>query len=217
MAAYSLARLEEIDEISDGRVPWRPLRHHLGIRSFGINAFTAPNAGDRLINEHHEAEEGDMQQEELYLVYQGHARFELDGETVDAPARTLVYVPPEVTRTAFAEEPNTTLLAVGGTPGEAYFVFGWELWRTLQPLFEAGEYEEVAERGRELVEANPDLPMPFYNLACAEAKLGRREDAIEHLRRAVELFDGFREYAAGDSDFDSIREDPEFQRLLAAG
>jgi mannose-6-phosphate isomerase-like protein (cupin superfamily) len=113
MSGYSVARLDEIDEIDDGRVPWRPVRHHLGMTSFGMNAFTAPNAGDRLINEHDESHD---ESEEVYLVTQGRARFELDGEHLDAPAGTFVYVKPEVTRTAFAEEPGTTLLAVGGVP-----------------------------------------------------------------------------------------------------
>ena len=58
--------------------------------------------------------------EELYLVHQGRATFELDGERVDAPAGTLVFARPGVKRTAFAEEPETTLLALGGTPGKAY-------------------------------------------------------------------------------------------------
>src|SRR4051795_5525404 len=40
MAVWSSAHLEEIDEISDGRVPWRPLRAHFGVSSFGANVFT---------------------------------------------------------------------------------------------------------------------------------------------------------------------------------
>ncbi len=76
--------LEEIEEITDGRCPWRPVRHHLGIKSFGINAWTAREAGDRLINEHDEADTED-QQEELYFVQDGRARFELDGESSTRP------------------------------------------------------------------------------------------------------------------------------------
>ena len=119
MSGYAVAQIDEIDEISDGRCPWRPVRFHFGITSFGVNAFTAHQVGDRLINEHDESQEHDLQ-EELYLVQRGRATFELDGERVDAPAGTLVFVRPEVKRTAFAEEPGTTLVAVGGTPGKAY-------------------------------------------------------------------------------------------------
>ena len=117
MSGYTVAQLDQIDEVSDGRCPWRPIRQHLGIMSFGANAFTAREAGDRLINEHDEAEED--AHEELYLVQAGRARFELDGEQVDAPAGTFVFASPGVKRTAFAEEPGTTLIALGGTPGQA--------------------------------------------------------------------------------------------------
>ena len=57
MSGYTVAHLDEIDEISDGRCPWRPVRQHFGIMSFGINAWTARDAGDRIINEHDEDEE----------------------------------------------------------------------------------------------------------------------------------------------------------------
>ena len=66
MATWTTARLDEIEEISDGRVPWRPVRHHFGIASFGINVFTGKEAGDRIINEHDESDDG---HEELYLVH----------------------------------------------------------------------------------------------------------------------------------------------------
>ena len=114
MSEYAVARLEDIDEISDGREPWRPLRHHFGITSFGITAWTGREAGDRIINEHDEEGED----EELYFVHSGRARFELDGERVDAPAGTFAFARPGVRRTAFAEEPGTTILALGGTPGQ---------------------------------------------------------------------------------------------------
>ena len=108
MADWRVARLDEIEESTDGRAPWRPVRHELGIRSFGVNAWTGHAAGDRIINEHDEG--GPDDPEELYVVVQGRARFELDGETVDAPAGTLVFVPPGIMRTAFAEEPETAIL-----------------------------------------------------------------------------------------------------------
>src|SRR5215831_14329845 len=116
-------------------------------RRFGVNAFTAHQVGDRLINEHDESQEHDLQ-EELYLVQRGRATFELDGERVDAPAGTFVFARPSVKRTAFAEEPGTTIVAIGGTPGKAYESFGWETWAPLNPLYQAGEYAEAADRGR---------------------------------------------------------------------
>ena len=168
MSGYAVAQIDEIDEIDDGRVPSRPLRFHFGITSFGVNAFTAHQVGDRLINEHDESDEADLQ-EELYLVQRGRATFELDGERVDAPAGTLVFTRPGVKRTAFAEEPGTTLVALGGTPGKAYEAKGGELWMPLHHLYEAGKYDQAADRGREAIEAHPEYPAPLYNLACCES------------------------------------------------
>ena len=85
MTDYSVSQLSEIEILDDGRCPWRPVRHHFGITSFGVNAFTGSNVGDRIINEHDEADE----HEELYVVQQGRARFELEGNEIDAPAGTL--------------------------------------------------------------------------------------------------------------------------------
>jgi tetratricopeptide (TPR) repeat protein len=211
VSSYAVARLDQIDELSDGRCPWRPVRHHFGITAFGINAWTAGEAGDRIINEHDETDDGN---EELYLVLRGRAVFELDAERMDAPAGTLVFVQPEVKRTAFAEEPGTTIIAVGGVPGKAYEPLGWEVWAELRPLYEAGEYAEAADRGRELLEVHGQYPGLAYNLACCESLAGRTTDAVEHLRQAIEQSEQFRPYAKDDSDFDPIREEPAFKELI---
>src|SRR3954468_12097876 len=151
MSGYARAHLNDIDEVTDGRCPMRPVRMHLGITSFGINAWTAKAAGDRLINEHDEA---DTESEELYLVQRGRAVFEVDGERFEAPAGTFVSVRPEARRTAFAKEPGTTLVAIGAVPGKAYVPEGWEVWAPLRPLFEAGDYAAVIEQGRAAIEAD---------------------------------------------------------------
>jgi tetratricopeptide (TPR) repeat protein len=213
VSGYVVSRLDQIDEVTDGRCPLRPVRHHFGITSFGVNAWTAREAGDRIINEHDESEDEDSQ-EELYLVQQGHATFELDGERVDAPAGTLVFAAPGVKRTAFAEEPGTTILAVGGTPGKAYEPQGWEIWAPLRPLYESGEYAETADRLRELVDAHPEYPDLVYNLACCESLAGRADDAIGHLGLAIDRKEHFRSFAASDSDFDPIRDEPAFRELV---
>ena len=212
MGRYRVARLDEIEEVTDGREPWRPVRHHLGITAFGITAWTGAETGDRIINEHDEA---DDEQEELYVVQRGRAVFELDGERVDAPAGTFVHVLPGVKRTAFAEEPGTTILAIGGTPGQAYDPVGWELWGPVNALYEAGDYAAASDRAREIAEANPQYGGLFYNLACCESLAGRTDDAIEHLGRAIELSPRFRAFAERDTDLDALREEPGFRQLLA--
>ena len=210
MSDYEVRHLEDIEEITDGRCPWRPVRYELGITSFGVNAFTGRNAGDRLINEHDEEGED----EELYMVVSGRARFTLGEDTVDAPSGTFVFARPGLTRTAFAEEPGTTLLAIGGRPGEAYEPQGFELWAPLVPLYQEGRYDEAADRAAPIADAHPEYPGIAYNTACIESLAGRSEQAIAHLRQAVEGSERFREYARGDSDLDAIRDDPRFMELM---
>jgi tetratricopeptide (TPR) repeat protein len=213
MARSAVARLDEIDEIDDGRCPFRPVRHHFGIMTFGVNAMTARSDGDRLINEHEEAEADSS--EELYVVVSGHARFELDGEIHDAPAGTFVHVPAGIKRTAFAEEAGTTVLALGGGPrGEPYEPKGWELFAPLFPLFESGDYEEGADRAQALIADDPPYAAVYYNTACFEARAGRVDAALAHLRRAVELSPSSAELARGDDDLAALREQPGFAELV---
>jgi len=210
MSRYAVTQLTEIDEINDGRCPLRPVRHHFGIMSFGVNTWTGKGAGDRIINEHDEADEN----EELYLVQHGHATFELDGERVDAPAGTFVFASPGVKRTAFAEEPETTIVAIGGTPGEVHEPSGFEVWSPLSRLYEGGEYAKAAEFGRELADAHPEYAALLYNVACCESLAGQKAEAIDHLRLAIERSERFRAFAAGDSDFEAIKDDPAFKELV---
>jgi tetratricopeptide (TPR) repeat protein len=215
MSGYGVAQIDEIDEITDGRCPWRPVGFNFGITAFGVNAFTGHEVGERIINEHDESQEHDLQ-EELYLVQQGRATFELDGERLDAPTGTLVFAQPGVKRTAFAEEPETTIVALGGVPGKAYEPKGGELWMPLQHLYDSGKYAEAADQGRELIEAHPEYSGPLYNLACCESLAGRKEDAIKHLRLAIDGNESFRPMAAEDSDFAAIRDEAAFKELVSS-
>ena len=105
------------------------------------------------------------------------------------------------------------MLAVGSTVGEAYHGGGWEVWAPFHPQFEAGEYEAVIETARETLEAS-GYAAPLYNLACCEALLGRKEDAIGHLRTAFEKRPGLRDLAKEDTDLDSLRDEPAFVALV---
>ena len=211
MSAYKVARLDEIEEVSDGRCPFRRVRHELGITAFGINAWTAREAGDRIINEHTQDDE-----EELYLVTTGHAIFEIGDEKVDAPAGTFVFVSPDARRTAFAEEAATTVLAIGGVVGKAYEPDGWDVWAPVMPLYQAGDYDRAVELLKPAVEENPQYLNLLYNLACMESLAGRAEDAIEHLRLGIERAPRFRDAAKQDSDFDAIRDEPGFKELVGS-
>jgi quercetin dioxygenase-like cupin family protein len=123
-------RTAKLDDIPlgehNGQEDWLPIRHALGVRAFGINAWRA-DRGQQVIGEHVEREDSPSEHEELYLVLDGRAMFTVDGETVDAPRGTLVHVPdPGSSRGAVAQEDGTVVLVVGGEPGAAFAVSRWE-------------------------------------------------------------------------------------------
>jgi hypothetical protein len=92
--------------------------------------------------------------------------------------------------------------------------FAPELWAPVRPLYDAGKYAEAADAGRELIDAHPGLAYLHYQVACCESLAGRTDDAVEHLRQAIDRWEGCREMAKGDSDFDPIRSEPAFMELV---
>jgi len=120
------------------------------------------------------------------------------------------------------------VFAAGGYPmvhGEASQELAlWDVltWATAQPaikglvVYEAGDYAQVVERGRELIDANAPSALLAYNVACCESLTGHRAEALTHLRTAVELSDMFRDYARNDSDLDAIREEPAFEEIVGS-
>jgi hypothetical protein len=205
---WQVTRLEDIER----RGRDIPVREHLGIHAFGINAYT-PSENGTLIGEHNEEGSG---QEELYIVVEGNATFEVDGETIDAPAGTFVFVGPEARRKATGEG---IVLAVGATPGEAYEGIDWgDAWSFHQESMAAyGEqrYADALEAVRGGLERMPDHAGFHYNYACFATLAGDTSDeTIDHLRRSVELFPRFGEQARKDDDFAAIRDDPRFEDAL---
>src|SRR6185503_1961863 len=165
-----------------GDLRWKPVRRTLGIEAFGMNAYTGEKPGDDVVERHSEET---LRHEEVYVVLSGRASFELDGETLDAPAGTIVFLrDPSVRRYATAAEPSTTVLAVGGRPGEAYTPSAWEWY------FEAERFRQPF----------PDHAGVLYSTACWEALAGRPDDAWTTLQRAIELDPRSREWALRDDD-----------------
>jgi tetratricopeptide (TPR) repeat protein len=201
--AFRTLRLDDLEPIHAGGLHWLPLRHELGVHAFGVNAYKGPAAGDDVIEEHTEERLG---HEELYVVLTGRARFMLDGEALDAPAGTVVFLPdPAMRRHAVAEEPGTTVLAVGGKPGEGYEVSAWE-WRfRAQRHFVAREWRQAEAIVRERLGEHPGDGATLYDLACIEAQAGKHDAAIEHLREALAARPEVREWGAGDADLDPLR------------
>ena len=208
-----LSELEPIPAVG-GTLLWHPLRYALGVSAFGVNAYTAPAAGQDVVEEHTEASGAAGGHEELYVVLTGHARFTIDGDEVDAPAGTLVFLPdPQSRRHAVAVDAGTTVLAIGAEPGKPYAVSAWEWSFRAQPHLTAGEWEQGMAILADGLKAHPGNGSLLYNLACCEAGLGRFEEANAHLSEALADDPGVREWAAGDADLDPLREHPGFPLL----
>jgi tetratricopeptide (TPR) repeat protein len=211
VSGYEIAHLDDLERlpVNDQGLLWRPIRRRFGISAFGTNAWTAANAGDRVLEEHHERDG----HEEMYFVAAGRATFTLGDDEHDAPAGTLVFARPGTRRGAIAQEPGTTILAIGAKPGIVFKPSEWEEWYAANAYRRLGRDEEARKLMDASIAANPEAWQGYYNLACFEALDGRREEAIAALQRALELdADEVRKYAATDPDFESIRDDPRFPR-----
>jgi mannose-6-phosphate isomerase-like protein (cupin superfamily) len=118
MSRWTVSPITELPVVPDGEPDdpvWYPLQHALGIDTFGANVFVARRADQVLVEEHDERESG---QQELYLVLDGSALFELEGEeTRVQQGAALAVVDPSVRRRAKALTAGTTLLVVGSANG----------------------------------------------------------------------------------------------------
>jgi tetratricopeptide (TPR) repeat protein len=189
---------------------WRPIRREFDIRAFGVNAYTAEEAGQRVVEEHRE-ENG---AEELYVVVSGRATFKVEGEEHDAPPGTLVHCPPGTLREAFAAEPGTTVLGIGAKPGEVFQPSGWEWSFAGTSLLAQGDEEGARRELQAGIETYPDAWQGYYNLACVEARLGNKDEALAHLERAAGLEqEAVAKWAREDSDLESLKGDPRFLAL----
>jgi uncharacterized cupin superfamily protein len=200
-------RLDEVEGVPVfGTLVWKPVRKHLGVTAFGINAYTALTAGDEVVEDHTEEPSG---HEEMYVVVRGHATFTVDGEEVEAPAGTIVYLDdPKQQRHAIAKEAGTTVLAIGGKPG-AHEISAWEYIFPSLPARTAEDWD-TARTILEDALAEVDLPAIHYHLACVEARAGNRERALDELKVAVERRPRLLAPMREEADFASIRDDPRF-------
>jgi mannose-6-phosphate isomerase-like protein (cupin superfamily) len=133
--AVRLADVDTLDQVDPGNpdindCAFHLVRRHFDVQAFGVNAATG-NAGDEMIEAHHEADDEENQtngHEELFAVMTGHAVFTVDGEEIDAPAGTIVFVrDPTLLRQARATADDTAIFMVGGPVGIPYTVSRWEV------------------------------------------------------------------------------------------
>ena len=198
-----------------GRLSWLPVRRTLGVEAFGINAYVAAETGEPVVEEHTEQNLG---HEEVYVVLTGRATFTLDGETLDAPAGTAVFVrEPAVHRGTVAAEPATSVLAIGGEAREPYSPSAWEWYFAAERYRPDADYDGALKLLAEGLERFPDNAGMLYSVACWESLAGRTDEALGHLRRALELDPGFAKMGA---DGHGSRPDPcpgRFPRLRSGG
>jgi AraC-like ligand binding domain len=213
---YSLTELVEAAPAERrGRVS---LRRDLGITSFGVNAYHQAESGADVIREHDELGPGAGRHEELYLVVQGSCTFTVDGETVEAPRGTALFVPdPASTRRAVATEDGTTVVVVGGRPGEAFTISPAEAMGDFYRRYRDKDYAGALAECRTGLEVHPGNPLILYNVACMESLLGHSQEALAALAESLPVWPRAKELAADDEDLNALRGDPRFEALLAQG
>jgi hypothetical protein len=156
---WRMLRLDDIER-RDRDIP---VREHLDIHAVGINAYVAGEDG-ALISDHDESGPG---QEELYIVLDGNATFEIDGDRSTRPRSRIS----SSGRSHDGRRPATgTILAVGATPGEAYQALDWgEAWRfhkDSRVAYGEQRYADALEAVRLELAQVPDHPGLNFNYAC---------------------------------------------------
>ena len=217
---YVFATLDELEPAptlapgaaNDGRQRF-DVRRRFEITSFGVQAFRAPE-GVEVVREHNETFLGEDGQEELYVVVNGAATFEIDGETIEAPAGSLVKVRPAAQRKATAKDDGTTILVVGNTPGKAYDPAPQEAADAFA-AYNTGDFETAIAKQRIVLEKRPNDAVARFNAGCFAARAGFADEAFEHLTRALEINERIKELIASDEDLDSIRDDQRLATLTA--
>jgi len=197
-----------LDELREGPseegARWLPVRAELGLRAFGASAYRG-GPGETLVPRHDETGGGAGRHEELYVVVSGLAAFEVEGESFQAPAGTLLLVEPGEKRSARAEEPGTLVLVVGAPVGEAYTIAPWEYGSRASRARALGDIDELEAIVAEGIAAYGEHVTMLVAAACVAAQRGDRDGARALLERA---------YA--DPDFgDWAREEAATEPLLA--
>ena len=114
MDGFTKRRIDELSAINHGAV--KLAGDELGVRSFGLQVLDLPaEFADYPAHDH--AHDG---QEEVYVVLEGAAEFEIAGECVQAAAGTLVRVEPKSRRKLVPGPDGVRVLAIGCAPGGTY-------------------------------------------------------------------------------------------------
>lgn len=76
------------------------------------------------------------------------------------------------------------------------------------------KYDEAIVDFSRALELRPGHSYTLYNIACAFSLCEKPDEALDYLKKAVTQEKQFREDAKTDEDFDNIRKDPRFKKLV---
>ena len=62
--------------------------------------------------------------------------------------------------------------------------------------------------------SNPNLAIAHYNLSCYYAQLGKIEEVISHLKKAISRDKNYIEMAKDDNDFEPVKRHNKFRKLI---
>ena len=114
MGDYAMKQIDEMEATYLGGM--KKARAELGVESFGMQVIDLPPNFDRY-PAHDHSESG---QEEVFVVLRGGGEMEIGAERVALDADHIVRIGPEETRKVVSGPEGICLLALGGTPGQAY-------------------------------------------------------------------------------------------------
>ena len=190
------------------------VRRELDIGAFGASAVQA-EGGQDVVSERTASGYGADRHEELFVVLRGGATFTVDGEEIEAAEGAAIFVrDPDAKRKAVATEDGTTILVVGGRRGVAWRPTPGEAMSEFFPQYEAKDYEAALRVAEQVLDEYEGNGLAHYNIACMQSLLGRSDEAIDHLRAALDANPELLENAQKDEDFAPIRDDPRFAELV---
>ena len=202
MSGYEIASLTGSSRCRPRALRWTPLRKHFGVTAFGINAYTATEAGQDVVQEHTEERLG---HEELYVVLTGRATFVLDGEEPRRPAGSVVFLrDPTVKRYARAEEPGRRC-SRGRQAGTARGLGLGVLLRRLR-VADDGDYEgALAELDAGLARSAPTTRRCSTTARGILSRAGRLDEARAALDPRARARSGLHRWADEDDDLAALR------------
>jgi len=132
-----------------------------------------------------------------------------------------------VERYRLTREPDRSLLVeaerhldtarglAGSQPGvEAQRLLETAAFNQCDVLIESRRIDQALAKCAQVVRDYADNPVAHYNLAAVHALLGTPDAAFAELEQDVELGDTDHGYLLGDSNFESLRDDPRFGRIV---